>query len=76
MITPTTRAQANPQPHQPLTDADVPAHRRTDCARLSSCLDICLSAGWPSFSCAQCPVREPTRGTLSAPDSGARLVGQ
>ena len=35
-------------------DRPSEVQRRVLCSHYSECLDICLSRGWPGFSCSQC----------------------
>jgi len=37
-------------------DALVESHRNLDCTRYDHCLDEAVQRGWPSWSCARCPL--------------------
>jgi hypothetical protein len=43
----------NPIPSQSVNRPSE-VERRVLCSRYSECLEICLSKGWPGFSCSQC----------------------
>jgi hypothetical protein len=36
--------------------AGVEAHRNFNCYHYDNCLDEAVRRGWPSFSCARCPL--------------------
>jgi len=43
----------NPMPARTV-NRPCEVERRVLCSRYSECLEICLSKGWPGFSCSEC----------------------
>ena len=43
----------NPTPAK-MVNRPSEVQRRVLCSRYSKCLEICLSKGWPGFSCSEC----------------------
>ncbi len=60
----------NPMPAQ-MVNRPSDVERRVLCFRYSECLEICLSNGWPGFSCAEC-----TGFEFESPDDPAHWAEQ